>query len=126
VGSDIAFAVGQIWTLTGADFADAKVVIDRMEIWHDKPIVHISVTGLPKHYGGFQGTIFHLPFSEVALRASVAALEISKGTAFSGFEGGYDQWKAPNGGVFTITVQQAVTGILSQLPPPMPNTSPST
>ena len=124
--NDIAFVVGQVWTLSGTDLVEVRIVIDRLENWNNQPIAHISVTDLPKHEGGFQGTIYHLPFTELALRASVDKLVIAAGTSFPGFEAGYDEWKAANGGVFTITVQQAVAGILSQLLPSTQNSSPST
>ena len=124
--NDIAFMLGQVWTLSGTDFGTAKVVIDRLENWNNKPIAHISVTDLPKREGGFQGTISHLPFTELALRTSVNKLIMATATSLPGFEAGYDEWKAANGGVFTITVQQVVTGILSQLLPATQNSSPST
>lgn len=112
---DIAFAVGQVWSLSGTDYPDARVIIDRLEVWNGQPIIHISVTGLPQR-GGFSGTMMHLPFAEAAVRASVAKLVARSDAPFSGFEAGYDQWKAANGGVFTVSIQQAVAGLLSQLP----------
>lgn len=114
-----AFAVGQTWTLSGAAYPTVRVVIDKLETWHGKPIAHITLLEVPVPAAGNRAagttTFQHLPFAEDALRQSVGVLVDAHGEAYAGYRGGYDDWKAANGGVFTISVQDCVTTLLQQL-----------
>ena len=50
----------------------------------------------------------HMPFSEDAVRRSVNGLERSDASVTATFRSGYKEWKSANGGVFTITIPEAV------------------
>ena len=71
----------------------------------------ISVSGLKmknRHSkGGFSSTIAHMPFSEGAISKSV--LKLAKdNAALPNFEEGYKEWRQAKGGIFTITVAEAI------------------
>src|SRR5882724_7463333 len=41
------FALGQEWSIKSASPTTAKAVIDRLEPWHEKVVVHVSIVDLP-------------------------------------------------------------------------------
>ncbi len=71
------------------------------------PVYHVSIIRL--HFEGlpFNGVLQHAPFSQAVLNASVTHLSTSK-ASFPDANGGIDQWRQAQGGVFTITVAEAV------------------
>ena len=111
------YRVGQIWKFTprpGEEGATLTVV--RVE---SSPglgvIVHVSIKGVhiksPRAPGGFTDTLQHAPFSEEAITKSVTAF-VGETRNLPAFEEGYREWRkvfdAGTGGVFTITVAEAV------------------
>ncbi len=61
--------------------------------------------------------IAHIPFEKSALTASVDKLLATGVTPSRDFESGYKQWKEQNGGIYTVSVAQAIglgQGILNQ------------
>ena len=119
--AETPFAVGQVWTVAGTDFPEARIVVDKLEMWSDKPIVHVSITqvavpGAPGQPPRFT-IVQHMPFTQDALRASVGTLVQAEGQPFAGFEGGYAEWQSARGGVFTVTVGQALKIALGMMPP---------
>ncbi len=126
--ADTPFAVGQVWTLKGSDYPTAQVLIDRLEMFGGKPIAHITVLHVPvtDDAGAAMGetVVGHMPFTEEALGRSVGALVRSDSPVYDQFEAGYADWKAANGGVFTITVPEGIAIVLEAMhnaPPPKPN-----
>ena len=123
------FAPGQVWTLSDPAFSQSQVVIDKVEMWNNQPIVHISVLHVPLPSAADQPqqftTIQHMPFAENALRASVATLVRADGEPLAAFHDGYQQWQAAHGGVFTITVAMALKSIIGTLPARAPPSSTS-
>ncbi len=107
-----AFAAGQIWSIKSTSPTTAKVVIDRIEPWHQKVVVHVSLIDVPIPQGapGTGGTtvIGHMPFEESALAASVDRLLGTGASPPSSFENGYKNWQDAMGGVFTISVEKAI------------------
>jgi hypothetical protein len=104
------FAVGQVWTLKGAPDG-SRFTVMQIDIIAGETVVHGSPSGFPPVVlkdsvvlvsGG------HMPFSEDAVRRSVDGLERSDASVTATFRSGYDQWKSANGGVFTITIPEAV------------------
>lgn len=71
-------------------------------------VYHVSIIGL--HFVGLplNGELQHAPFSKVSLDASVTKLSSSK-AAFPDASGGLADWRQSQGGVFTITVAEAVS-----------------
>jgi len=72
------------------------------------PVYHVSIIGL--HFNGLPlaGTLQHAPFSKASLDASVTRLSSSK-AAFPDASGGIAEWRKAQGGVFTVTVAEAVS-----------------
>ncbi len=116
--TDTPFAVGQVWTLKGDAYETTRVEIGKTEIWDDgKPIVHITVFNAPVTDDAntvvAHTTVGHMPYAEDALRRSVGTLVESNASPYPDFAGGYDMWKQAKGGVFTVTVQQAITAVIT-------------
>ncbi len=108
------FRPGQVWAFkTPADQPDAQLTIllveSRVPIG---TIVHVGISGLTLPNGG--STIQHMPFTELAVDQSVTTLLEPSGPV-PDFAEGYAEWKQANGGVFTVTVAEGLTAILSAL-----------
>jgi hypothetical protein len=75
-------------------------------------IVHVSVEGLrvenPRAPGGVSEGSRHMPFTEAAIDKSVTALAATGVPVTSDNEEAYENWRRAGGGVFTITVAEAV------------------
>lgn len=113
------FAPGQEWSLKNSTM---KVVIGRIDTLADgKAAVSISVFDVPSppNYPVDHPTMSmgHVPMDRDALAASVDSLLATGVAPDTAFEEGYKIWKDANGGVFTLTVQDIVAGLL-KMPPP--------
>lgn len=121
------FAVGQVWALKGGDYPTAQVLIDKLEMFDGKPIAHITILHIPvtnEPGGATQETVVgHMPFTEEALRLSVGALIQTDSPVYAEFEAGYANWKAANGGVFTISVPEAIVIVLQAIHNAPPQTA---
>jgi hypothetical protein len=104
------FAPGQKWTIRA--LPTANVIIDRIEPWQKGMVVHVSIVNVPIPQGqpGAGGTtlIGHMPFEESALAASVDRLISTGASPPPSFESGYKQWQEAKGGIFTISVEEAI------------------
>lgn len=108
LAQDRRYEAGQVWNYrTDARDAGSLIKIQLVEETEDpsQPIYHISmigirVDGLPEAIN-----IEHLPVSQETLDTSVTQLA-DPATPFPDYRGGYDIWRADNGGVFTITLVQ--------------------
>jgi hypothetical protein len=59
--------------------------------------------------GAGQTTVIaHMPFDRAALSASVDQIVSTGAAPAPQFEEGYQEWRSANGGIFTISVPQAV------------------
>lgn len=109
-------AVGQVWSVK--DGGSMLATIGRLEDWGGKPIVHISITGIPLPTEvagpGKTTTVAHAPFFADAFVVSIDSLVASNGSPSENFEAGYAQWKSAGGGVFTITVADAAKLAIGQ------------
>jgi hypothetical protein len=107
------FAVGQVWDYTSRPGeASSTVTVLRIDRPEGQPaIVHVAIMGLhvknPHAPTGFSSDIKHVPMSEVALRSSVTKL-VRTNSQLPDYEAGYAQWKQARGGVFTVSVADAV------------------
>ena len=110
------FRAGQVWAFTPpTNQPNARLTILRVEDGGKLgTIVHIAVSGVS--YGNGQSQIQHLPFAESAIERSVTTLERESGPV-PDFSDGYQQWRqafdAGKGGIFTITVAEAVVTVTS-------------
>jgi hypothetical protein len=119
VGEDLShshpvpdFAVGQEWSIESSSRSTAKIVIGRIEPWRDKIAVHVAIVDIPNSQAGTGASemtqIAHIPFERSALAGSVGDLIATHVTPPPDFEVGYRQWKERRGGVFTVSVAQAI------------------
>lgn len=108
------FKVGQQWNYkTRPGEENSTLVVLKVETapgW--KNIVHVGVTGLKiKTPQGTQDTVPHMPFDESAIRNSVTT-KVGDSGKLTNFQEGYGLWRdaasAGKGGVFTISVAEAV------------------
>jgi hypothetical protein len=104
------FSPGQMWSIKSA--TTIKVVICKIEPWKNKIVIHVSILDapVPNDMPGAGGmtTIGYMPFEEGALAASVDHILVKNASPAPNFENGYEQWKSAEGGIFTISVQQAI------------------
>ncbi len=102
------FVVGQVWTYKHRD-GDVRSLlkIGAIEDLAGKPVVHIGIIGVGFSCDPNLTELGHLPVDEAALRKSVVKLVRSE-SAFPNIEAGIAEWRANNGGVFTLEVDQIV------------------
>ncbi len=103
------FAPGQLWSIKGAAM---RIIVGKVEPLRDRTVVHVSVIGISgfpalPNVGSFDA-VSHMPFDSEALAASVDQLLASDATPLREFEIGYTEWKSNAGGVFGLSVPQAV------------------
>jgi hypothetical protein len=114
-----ALAPGQVWSIKSTLPTTAKVVINRVEPWEHRLVVHVSVVDVPippdMPGAGRTTVIGHMPFEQSALAASVDRLLATGAAPASSFEGGYKGWQDAKGGVFTIDVEQAIKFVFQTL-----------
>ena len=105
------YAAGQIWTYhTRPQDAGSLLKIQRIEPYGSTQVYHISVVGV--HFANQQlsGELPHLPVSEATLDNSVIALApAAKQFPDLDVDAGIAQWRAAKGGIFTITIAEAVS-----------------
>jgi hypothetical protein len=112
--------VGQVWSVKAEPSTSAKVVIDRIEEYGGHTAVHVSLIDVPVPPGLVirQPTMSlpHLPFDAEALAGSLDKLVATGASPVEHFEEGYAQWKAAKGGIFTISVPQAIEIVFKSVP----------
>ncbi|MDO8840372.1 MAG: hypothetical protein Q7V31_15775 [Parvibaculum sp.] len=108
----------QLWSIKSVEPTTTKVVIGRIEEWNDMHAVHVSLLGVPAPPGLVTPdgtmTVSHMPFEMSAIAGSVDQLLESDVAPGAEFEEGYQVWKSEKGGIYSITVMQAV-GLLSEM-----------
>jgi hypothetical protein len=111
------FKVGEVWNYkTRPGENSSTIVILKVETapgWSN--IVHVGVVGLRiKGPEGTQDTVPHMPFDEAAVKKSVTT-KVSDNGKLTNFQEGYGLWRdaasSGKGGVFTISVAEAVAAI---------------
>jgi hypothetical protein len=79
-------------------------------------VAHISISGVHvrnRHApGGVTSELSHLPIHQDALKQSLTTL-VKQGVPPPDFERGYREWDSVKGGVFTVSVAEAV-GLVDQ------------
>lgn len=109
------FAEGQIWqyaTRPGDKGSILKIQkIDLLpEFAEQGGVYHVTIIdvhlGMPRRLG----TIHHAPFSKAALEESVEKLTLSN-RQIPGAEDGISEWRESRGGIFTVSVADAISFI---------------
>ena len=118
--SHLKYKPGQAWRYRARPGEEqSTLTVLRVEVHPTLgTIVHVRLDGLrirnPKTPGGHTETATHLPFSEKAVDDSVLAVSALAGPV-PDYQEGYTLWRksfdAGKGGVFTISVSEAVDGM---------------
>ena len=106
-----SLAVGQEWSIKTAAASTAKVIIGRIEPWRDKTAVHVSIVDITDSEtaeGMGIHEIAHIPFEKSALESSLDKLVATGVPPARDFDSGYQQWKEHNGGIYTVSIAQAL------------------
>ncbi len=107
------YKAGQVWQYnTRASEPQSFLRILRVEQDSNLGLViHISIENIhlrnPGSPSGFSDRLPHMPISAPALDSSVLKL-LDHNSDIPDFQSGYDHWKQARGGVFSITVAQAL------------------
>lgn len=107
------FRAGQEWRFAGrpSDPKPTLVIVKVEALPKVGDVVHISVRGVQirnsRAPAGYVDSLPHLPFSPAALQRSVTSL-VADSVALPNFEPGYEKWRQDQGGVFTISVREAL------------------
>ena len=106
------YSAGQVWKYqTRPGEENSRVIVCRVDDSEAGRVLHIKIIGLnvknPRAPSGKTAELPHAPISEKAFEASVIELMKEPGDS-SGYEAGYEQWKAAKGGVFSISVSEIV------------------
>jgi hypothetical protein len=114
-----ALAPGQMWSIKSASPTTTKVIIGRLEDWNGKSAVHVALVDVPVPAGvpGAGGVIGvgHMPFEQSTLAASLNEMISTGASPGPNFENGYAQWQAARGGIYTISVADAVSTLFEAL-----------
>lgn len=115
-----AVQVGQVWTIRDAHRSEVRLVVGRIEPWKNGSIaIHVSLSGLGdivmKNGETFTGTISHMPFERSVLISSLDQMTGADAQIDPGFQEGYGEWQSNDGGIFTISVAEAISLMLSML-----------
>lgn len=105
-------AAGQEWSVGSAPQLAAKIVIGRIEPWRGQTVVHISIIDIQPAAADsaalrMQG-VAHTPFERSALAQSLGELLATGVAPLRDFEEGYQQWKDANGGIFRVSIPEAI------------------
>ena len=121
-GAPTRLRPGQVWSLADERYPTAQVIIGRLEKVGPDEVVHVSVLGVPvtKPDGGLKLIVFgHMPFTEEAVRRSVGRRIKARGPLYSGFEEGYSEWRRAKGGVFILSIGDAIEVGLKTMSQPL-------
>ena len=106
------YAIGQRWSYkTRPEDIDSTIVIGAVQV--DPPTIHISVEALTAPNSPKPLNISHMPFSQEAIDESVLELLETDFAISPGFQEGYDDWVADNGGVFMGSISEAISAIFT-------------
>lgn len=115
----VAFAPGQVWSVRSTAPTPLRVVFGRIEPYGKGTVVHVSILDVPIPPGapgaGGATRVAHMPFDEAALAASVDALVATGAAPLPNFEDGYRQWLSDRGGVWSLTVSEAIAVVFQGL-----------
>lgn len=109
-GQDPDLAPGQMWSIKSDVPTTAKIIVGRIETLNGKVTIHVSVVDIPIPRGAPEGLRFvdHMPFEQSALVASLNQPLATGVPTAPNFEVGYAKWRSANGGIFTVSVSQAI------------------
>jgi hypothetical protein len=106
---------GQVWEYRTRPTDDGSLLrIQKIEVVpafaQHGPVYHISIIGVHFSAAPISGELQHLPVSRETLDASVTRLSRSV-RPFPDANAGIQEWRAANGGVFTIPVAKIISSV---------------
>ena len=109
---DAKFHPGQVWEYKARPSEKgSRLTILRIEsLAPDRTVIHVRVDSVRIHNctgGPEPETIQHMPFTKAAIEQSVTKL-VREGDGGKLDLGGYEEWRAACGGVYTLTVAEAI------------------
>ena len=109
------YVPGQRWYYrTREEDVGSTVVIGEVEEHTDQStVVHVLVDGLNAMNPGGPTTIGHMPFTEPALDDSVLKVAETSVEIPNSFQEGVATWRSSGGGVFEVSVADAVAAVIS-------------
>lgn len=112
----LKYQTGQQWSYhtRPCDTGSTLLIIKVDTSPQQPPIIHVCINHV--HLAGQTSKIEHMPFSAAAMDQSVIALLASHVHIDQRLYEGWSQWLANQGGVFDITVAEAIDATLSALP----------
>jgi len=106
-------AVGQVWSFETDKFHKNSVVIHQIEPFADDlTAVHITVNEDVQVSENETMSFGHFPFESNAFKQSLRELLGTSNKDQETFEEGYEYWKNENGGIFTVSIHDAVEMII--------------
>lgn len=114
------YDVGQRWSYrTREQDVGSTLLIGHVQKGPLKPpVIHVMVDGIVSPHAADPIVIGHMPFSKKAINASVLELVETGAQVKAEFEDGISTWKSQKGGVFDLTVSEAVDAVVSMVPTP--------
>lgn len=105
--------IGQVWSFKTDTFHTNQVVIHRIAPFSDSlTSVHVTVKGAVPVSKDQTMALGHLPFE---YEAFLGSLDEFLGESIEGqaaFEEGYEYWKSDGGGVFTVSIHDAIAMVV--------------
>lgn len=110
------YGAGQVWEYRTRPADEGSLLrIHSIEQFTSGEIYHISLIGLAYGRGMADGGVFgHMAVSRETLDQSVTRLSDSP-AAFPDPTEGIAQWRAANGGVFTIPIAEIIDGVMTTI-----------
>ena len=101
--------IGQVWSFKTDKFQENSVVIHQIEPYaNGLTAVHITVHGDVQVSENETMSFGHFPFEATAFKNSLCELLGTSNEYQETFKQGYQYWQNENGGVFTVSIHDAI------------------
>lgn len=109
------YEVGQRWTYQTReqDTGGSTLLIGSVQRQAGQDVIHIKVENVGPLNSNGPSVVSHMPFSQAAMDASVVSLVESQADVGDDFQEGIATWKEQAGGVFEISVAEAIEAVFS-------------
>lgn len=99
----------QIWSFETDLYSDNAIIIHAIEPYGDNlTCVHITIMGNVKISENEVMKLGHMPFELETLKHSLKECLGTTSENQTSFQEGYNYWKDANGGIFTISIHDAI------------------
>ena len=105
--------VGQEWSFKTDRFTENSVIIHHIQPFgEDLTSVHVTIKGAVRVSEDNSMNFGHFPFEIEAFKSSLKELLGHSNDGHDTFNEGYKYWKNNNGGVFTVSIDDAIQMIV--------------